>query len=67
MMSAFSAISTRDAPWSVVPAHDKEIARLFVPRIIVKTLAGNIMSFPKTDAKQSVGRNCSHYENGLAK
>jgi polyphosphate kinase 2 (PPK2 family) len=41
MMSAFSAISTRDAPWYGVPADDKGNARLFVSRITVNTLEDN--------------------------
>jgi PPK2 family polyphosphate:nucleotide phosphotransferase len=44
----FSATSTRDAPWYVVPADDKESARLIVSRIILDTLEGLEMSYPKT-------------------
>ena len=33
-----SATSTRDAPWYVVPADDKENARLIVSRIVLDTL-----------------------------
>ena len=35
-----SATSTRDAPWYVVPADDKENARLIVSHIILDTLEG---------------------------
>jgi PPK2 family polyphosphate:nucleotide phosphotransferase len=43
-----SATSTRDAPWYVVPADDKENARLVVSRIVVDTLEKLKMSYPKT-------------------
>ena len=42
------ATSTRDAPWYVVPADDKENARLIVSQIILDTLKGLQMSYPKT-------------------
>ena len=48
----FSATSTRDAPWYVVPADDKENARLIVSRIILDTLEGFEMSYPKTSAER---------------
>ncbi len=35
-----SATSTNDAPWYVVPADDKENARLIVSRIMLDTLEG---------------------------
>jgi hypothetical protein len=47
-----SATSTRDAPWYVVPADDKENARLIVSQIIVDTLEGLRMTYPKTTAKR---------------
>ena len=43
-----SATSTRDCPWYVVPADDKENARLIVSQIVVDTLEGLDMSYPKT-------------------
>jgi PPK2 family polyphosphate:nucleotide phosphotransferase len=43
-----SATSTRNAPWYVVPADDKENARLIVSQIILDTLKGLQMSYPKT-------------------
>jgi PPK2 family polyphosphate:nucleotide phosphotransferase len=46
-----SATSTRDAPWYVVPADDKANARLIVSEIIVDTLEGLKMAYPKTSAK----------------
>jgi PPK2 family polyphosphate:nucleotide phosphotransferase len=43
-----SATSTRYAPWYVVPADDKANARLIVSAIILDTLAGLDMAYPKT-------------------
>lgn len=43
-----SATSTQDAPWYVVPADDKENARLIVSRIVLDTFEGLKMTFPKT-------------------
>jgi PPK2 family polyphosphate:nucleotide phosphotransferase len=44
----FSATSTRDAPWYVVPAADKENARLIVSRIVVDTFEDLDMAYPRT-------------------
>jgi PPK2 family polyphosphate:nucleotide phosphotransferase len=46
------ATSTDDSPWHVVPADDKLNARLIVSTIILDTLKGLKMSYPKTDAKR---------------
>lgn len=46
------ATSTSDAPWYVVAADDKENARLIVSQIVLDTLEGLKMSFPKTNAKR---------------
>jgi len=43
-----TATSTRDAPWYVVPADDKENARLIVSRIVLDTFEGLKMTYPKT-------------------
>ena len=43
------ATSTRDAPWYVVPADDKQNARLIVSRILLDALDGLKMSYPETD------------------
>ena len=43
-----STTSTRESPWYVVPADDKENARLIVSQIILDTLEGLEMSYPKT-------------------
>jgi len=45
-----SATSKDHAPWYVVPADDKENARLIVSKIIVETLRDLAMNYPKTDA-----------------
>jgi len=47
-----SATSTSDATWYVVPADDKENARLIVSQIILDTFEGLKMNFPKTDSKR---------------
>jgi PPK2 family polyphosphate:nucleotide phosphotransferase len=46
------ATSTSDSPWYVVPADDKKNARLIVSRIVVDTLEGLEMSYPKTSDKR---------------
>ena len=45
------ATSTRSAPWYAVPADDKANARLIVSQIVVDTLSGLKMSYPKTTPK----------------
>jgi polyphosphate kinase 2 (PPK2 family) len=42
------ATSTRNAPWYVVPADDKENARLIVSTIVLDALAALKVSYPKT-------------------
>ena len=55
-MTAFeeciSATSTADSPWYVVPADDKENARLIVSQIVLDTLEGLEMAYPKTSGKR---------------
>jgi PPK2 family polyphosphate:nucleotide phosphotransferase len=55
-MSAFeeclSATSTGKAPWYVVPADDKENARLIVSQIILDTLKGLEMTYPEMSAER---------------
>jgi PPK2 family polyphosphate:nucleotide phosphotransferase len=46
------ATSTRDAPWYVVPADDKENARLIVSRIVLDTLEALKMTYPETSAER---------------
>jgi PPK2 family polyphosphate:nucleotide phosphotransferase len=47
-----SATSTRQAPWYVVPADDKENARLIVSQIVLDTLEGLKMTYPETSAER---------------
>jgi PPK2 family polyphosphate:nucleotide phosphotransferase len=47
-----SATSTGDAPWYVVPADDKENARLIVSQIVLDTLDALKMNYPKTGTKR---------------
>jgi polyphosphate kinase 2 (PPK2 family) len=47
-----SATSTRHAPWYVVPADDKENARLIVSQIILDASEELKMSFPKPSAER---------------
>jgi hypothetical protein len=47
-----SATSTQDSPWYVVPADDKENARLIVSQIVIDTFEGLKMAYPKTSAKR---------------
>ena len=49
--ACLGATSTRTAPWYVVPADDKHNARLIVSRIVVDTLDGIDMAYPRPDAK----------------
>jgi PPK2 family polyphosphate:nucleotide phosphotransferase len=48
--ACLGATSTGDAPWYVVPADDKKSARLIVSQIILDTLEGLKMKYPKTGA-----------------
>ena len=50
--ACLSATSTRHAPWYVVPADDKDNARLIVSRIVLDTLGGLEMTYPRTTAKR---------------
>jgi polyphosphate kinase 2 (PPK2 family) len=43
-----SATSSSEAPWYVVPADDKENARLIVSRIVLDALEDLKMAYPKT-------------------
>ena len=47
-----STTSIRDAPWYVVPADDKESARLIVSQIVLETLEGLEMTFPTTSTER---------------
>ncbi len=54
--ACLGATSTADAPWYVVPADDKENARLIVSQIILDTLEALKMAYPRPP--QSAARNC---------
>ena len=47
-----SATSTQEAPWYVVPADDKENARLIVSQIVLDTLEGLKMTYPKPSVER---------------
>jgi PPK2 family polyphosphate:nucleotide phosphotransferase len=47
-----TATSTSHAPWYIVPADDKENARLIVSEAILHTLRNLDLSYPKTTPKQ---------------
>ena len=48
-----AATSTSDAPWYVVPADDKENARLIVSQIVLETLDELKMTYPKATAERA--------------
>ena len=50
--ACLSATSTHHAPWYVVPADDKENARLIVSKIVIDALNDLKMAYPKTTAKR---------------
>jgi PPK2 family polyphosphate:nucleotide phosphotransferase len=47
-----NATSTQDAPWYVVPADDKENARVIVSQIVLDALSKLKMAYPKTTANR---------------
>lgn len=47
-----SATSVEHAPWYIVPADDKENARLIISQILLDTLKGLKMTFPKVSEKR---------------
>ncbi|MFZ4525933.1 MAG: ADP-polyphosphate phosphotransferase [Chlorobium sp.] len=50
--ACFSATSSKHAPWYIVPADDKQNARLMVSQIIVHTLQGLGLSYPETSQQR---------------
>jgi PPK2 family polyphosphate:nucleotide phosphotransferase len=48
----FHATSTHPAPWYIVPADDKENARLIVSQIVLDAFGEIKMAYPKTTAKR---------------
>ena len=47
------ATSTEDSPWFVVPADDKDNARLIVSQIVIDTLDGLGMRYPTVSAERA--------------
>ena len=47
-----SATSADHAPWYIVPADDKENARLIISAVLLDTINSLKMSYPRTDAKR---------------
>jgi PPK2 family polyphosphate:nucleotide phosphotransferase len=47
-----AATSTRHAPWYVVPADDKENARLIISEVLVDTLKGLDLRYPEVNAQK---------------
>lgn len=47
-----SATSTDKAPWYIIPADDKENARLIISQIILDTMNKLKLSYPETDKKR---------------
>jgi PPK2 family polyphosphate:nucleotide phosphotransferase len=52
--ACLSATSTKDAPWYIVPADDKENARLIVSQVILDTFKMLKMSYPKPGKKHQL-------------
>jgi PPK2 family polyphosphate:nucleotide phosphotransferase len=50
--ACLDATSTRHSPWHVVPADDKENARLIVSQIVLDALRDLKMAYPKSSAKR---------------
>jgi len=50
--ACLSATSSDKAPWYIVPSDDKENARLVVSRIIVDTLKGLKMAYPRSGPRR---------------
>jgi len=50
--ACMSATSTKDSPWYIVPADDKENARLIIADIIVDTLKDMKLEYPTLGAEQ---------------
>ena len=51
--ACLSATSTEHAPWFVVPADDKENARLIISQIVLDTLTALPMRYPAPDPKRA--------------
>ncbi len=63
--AAIAATSVAAAPWWIVPADDKRNARLIVSQIILDTLGGLDLSYPRLDAARK--RELEAIRKGLMK
>src|SRR5208282_6310635 len=50
--ACLSGTSTHHAPWYIVPADDKDNARLIVSQIVVDTFEQLELAYPKVNAKR---------------
>jgi hypothetical protein len=50
--ACLEATSTADAPWYVVPADDKQNARLIVSQVVLDTIEDLKLAYPKPDAER---------------
>ncbi|MDH5246172.1 MAG: polyphosphate kinase 2 family protein, partial [Betaproteobacteria bacterium] len=50
--ACLGATSTKAAPWYVVPADDKENARLIISGIVLETFKSLPMHYPETDDRR---------------
>jgi len=48
--ACLSATSSKSAPWYVIPADDKENARLIISQVILDTLKGFRVIYPEASA-----------------
>jgi PPK2 family polyphosphate:nucleotide phosphotransferase len=62
---ALSATSSREAPWYIVPADDKENARLIVSKVVVDMFEKLAMAYPKVNAARR--RELRMFRRQLAK
>jgi PPK2 family polyphosphate:nucleotide phosphotransferase len=51
--ACLAATSTREAPWYVIPADDKQNARLIISQILNETLHDLDLDFPKVDVQRT--------------
>jgi PPK2 family polyphosphate:nucleotide phosphotransferase len=59
------ATSSKQAPWYIVPADDKDSARLMVSQIILETLEGLDLAYPKSNGARR--KELRHIRKRLAK
>ena len=63
--ACLEATSTKHAPWYVIPADDKANARLIISQVILDTLDGLKLRYPKPDA--SLRRDLQSIRKSLSK